>query len=129
MGLLNLNYISKILSKRKQLAEYYDYRMKDLKVLKPKWNIDATQNYPYYVIILESEELLLKIKNGLDKNNIYTRRYFYPSLANSLPYLEAQYLEVTDDIAKRVLCLPFFYDLTFEDIDTITDLILKFQNN
>ena len=73
--------------------------------------------------------MLLKVKAGLDANEVYTRRYFYPSLANTLPYLNPVHFEVTDEIAKRALCLPFYYDLTFEEVDLIVRLILRYQNN
>ncbi len=129
MGLANLNYINEIYNKRKALSEYYDEKLKNVLAVKPLWHKDATQNYPYYVILLESEELLLKIKMGLDAHEIYTRRYFYPSLANTLPYLPSVDFEVTDQIAKRALCLPLYYDLTFEEIDLISRLILRYQNN
>ena len=129
MGLVNLNYIDTILEKRKELAKYYDSKLVNVKAIKPKWYSNATENYPYYVILLESEELLLKVKKGLDGHEIFTRRYFYPSLANTLPYLAPIDLQVTDEIAKRALCLPFYYDLTFEEIDLIARLILRYQNN
>lgn len=129
MGLVNLNYIDDILEKRKELSKYYDKQLTNVKATKIKWYNDATENYPYYVILLESEELLLKIKGGLDAHEVFTRRYFYPSLANTLPYLNPINLEITDKIAKRALCLPFYYDLTTEEIDLIARLILRYQNN
>ncbi|MDQ1161011.1 dTDP-4-amino-4,6-dideoxygalactose transaminase [Chryseobacterium sp. SORGH_AS 447] len=129
MGLVNLRHIDYILERRKDLATYYDKKLINVKAVKPKWNNSATENYPYYVILLESEELLLKIKKGLDDNEIFTRRYFYPSLANTLPYLKTVDLQVTDSIAKRALCLPFYVDLTEEEIDLIARLILRYQNN
>ena len=67
--------------------------------------------------------------NYLKSNEIFTRRYFYPSLSKSLPYLPVKNLEVTDDIAKRVLCLPLYYDLTSEEVDLICRLLLRVQNN
>ena len=80
-------------------------------------------------MVLESEELLLKIKNELDKNEIFTRRYFYPSLASSLPYLPTIEIPITEDISKRVICLPLYYDLTTEEVDYICRIILRVQNN
>ena len=76
-----------------------------------------------------SEELMLKCKQHLQLNEIGTRRYFYPSLANSLPYLKSQSFQVTDDIAKCVLCLPLYYDLSIEEVDMICRLLLRIQNN
>src|SRR5690606_26035835 len=129
LGLVNLNYIAAIHNKRKQLTEHYDERLKNLKAKKPLWHADANLNYAYYPIVIENEALLLKIKAGLDKSEIFTRRYFYPSLASALPYLEPKILPITEDISKRVLCLPLYYDLTLEEVDLICRLMLRIQNN
>lgn len=129
MGLVNLRYLSQIHEKRKYLSEYYQEKLKNLRAYLPKWFDGATKNYAYYPVVLESEELLLKIKEELDKNEIYTRRYFYPSLASALPYIEKEELAVAEDVSKRVLCLPLYYDLEKEEIDLITRLMLRIQNN
>lgn len=129
MGLTNLKYIDSILEKRKKLTEQYNAGLKNLKGYFPTWNLDSEPNYAYYPIILENEQLLLNVMEELRKNQIYTRRYFYPSLASALPYLEAKSLPITDDVSKRVLCLPLYYDLTIEDVNLITRLILRTQNN
>ncbi len=127
MGLVNLDYIEAIHNKRKLLTEYYDTNLKNLKAYKPQWYANSSLNYAYYPIVLESEELLLKIKDKLDSNEIFTRRYFYPSLANALPYLEPKNFEITDEVSKRVLCLPLYYDLTIEEIELICRLMLRMQ--
>ncbi|PZD76624.1 DegT/DnrJ/EryC1/StrS aminotransferase family protein [Mesonia sp. K7] len=125
MGLVNFKYIDKIHQKRKALTEKYDTLLSEANVQKPSWYQEATQNYAYYPILLDSEKYLLKILEKFKKNNIQARRYFYPSLANSTPYLPIQSFEVTDDIAKRVLCLPLFYDLMSKDIKVICEIIIK----
>lgn len=129
MGLVNLNYIQAIHDSRKLLVSRYDEKLKTLKAYRPIWHKNSEQNFAYYCVILESEELLIKIKSGLDGNEIFTRRYFYPSLASALPYLEAENFIITDAISKRVLCLPLYYDLTVEELDLICRLILRIQNN
>ncbi len=129
MGLVNLKHIDKIHQKRQQLAHHYDKKLKNVKAIKPIWHKEANENYAYYPIILESEELLLKIKSALDTFEIFTRRYFYPSLARALPYIAKAEMSMTDDIAKRILCLPFYYDLTLEEVDYISRMILRIQNN
>jgi dTDP-4-amino-4,6-dideoxygalactose transaminase len=129
MGLVNLNYIQQIHNQRKELTERYNDKLKTLKAYRPNWYIESTENYPYYPLVLESEELLLKIKLVLDGSEIFTRRYFYPSLACSLPYLDPKDFVVTDAVSKRVLCLPLYYDLTKEEVDLICRIILRVQNN
>jgi len=129
MGLANLNFIEQITRKRIDLTERYDERLKNLNARRPLWHNASENNCAYYPIIINTEELLLKIKQKLDANEIFTRRYFYPSLASSLPYVESSKMAKTDDISKRVLCLPLYYDLTVEEIDLICRLSLRAQNN
>lgn len=129
MGLVNLKYIKSIHNKRKELVEKYNHKLTKLKAYRPLWHEASQNNYAYYPIVLESESLLLKIKTLLDGHEIFTRRYFYPSLANTLPYLEPKDFTVTDDVAKRILCLPLYYDLTVEEVDLICRLMLRIQNN
>ena len=127
MGLANLKHTEAIQNQRKKLSECYDKNLKNLKARKVAWHKDATQNYAYYPVVLESEEFLLKIKAELDLNEIFTRRYFYPSLASSLPYLPKVEFPITEDISRRVLCLPLYFNLTEEEIDYICRLILRVQ--
>ena len=129
MGLANLKYIEHIHKKRKEITKRYDEKLKNLKTVRPIWNKNSENNYSYYPIIFESEELLIKCMQSLNAHEIYTRRYFYPSLSTSLPYVNNIHLAVSDDIAKRVLCLPLYTDLTVEEIDLICRLLLRTQNN
>jgi dTDP-4-amino-4,6-dideoxygalactose transaminase len=129
MGLANLKYVEEILRKRKELSELYDKRLSTLRSVKPVWSPISNKNYAYYTIVVETEELLLKLKTELDKHQIFTRRYFYPSLASSLPYLPKQEIPITEDISKRVLCLPLYFDLTSEEVEYISRIILRIQNN
>lgn len=130
MGLANLNHIQSIHNKRKILTQTYLDHLKEIKGYFPTWHHQSQPNFAYFPIILESEELLLKIKKYLDTNEIFTRRYFYPSLATALPYVsKATLLPITDNLSKRVLCLPLYYDLTIEEVLLICRLILRIQNN
>lgn len=129
MGLANLKFIENIHNKRKELTLRYDEKLKNLKARRPIWHKDSENNYAYYPIVFESEELMLKCMEYLKLHEIFTRRYFYPSLAKSLPYVEPQDLPITEDIAKRVLCLPLYYDLTLEEVDMICRHLLRVQNN
>ncbi|OXB22902.1 aminotransferase DegT [Flavobacterium tructae] len=129
MGLINLKYLPFVNSKRMELTDRYNDKLKTLKFYRPDWHEMANVNYAYYPIVLESEELLLKIKSFLDGNEIFTRRYFYPSLANALPYLKPKDFLITDTVSKRVLCLPLYSDLTIEEVDLICSLMIEVQNN
>lgn len=127
-GLVNLKHINDILERRKYLSEYYDQKLKTLNHKKQKINAHTAYNYSYYPIVLESEEVLLKIQEQLNLNWIYPRRYFYPSL-NTVPYTRGSEAPVSESISKRALCLPLYHDLKEEEIDMIARIMLRVQNN
>ncbi|WP_392469267.1 DegT/DnrJ/EryC1/StrS family aminotransferase [Sphingobacterium cellulitidis] len=129
MGLVNFKWVDRIISRRLTITNRYAEKLKNFKARVPEWHSNSNQNGAYLVYVLESEELLLKIKSTLDTFEIFTRRYFYPSLSSSLPYLEPIEVQVTDDIAKRVLCLPLYFELTDDEVDWICRIILRCQNN
>jgi dTDP-4-amino-4,6-dideoxygalactose transaminase len=129
MGLANIKYIKNILGKRRNLTEFYNNKIRDLRITQPLWHKNATNNFCYYPIIFETEGQLLRSAQKLQANEIFSRRYFYPSLASCLPHHPVQKMPVADDISTRVLCLPLYYDLSFEEIDLICRLLLRVQNN
>ena len=128
MGLTIFPYIEKILYSRKEQSARYDEKLSGLMVEKIKLNDKADFNYSYYPIIFKSEYDLLKSQQELASHNISTRRYFYPSLSN-LDYIEKQSMPVREDISKRVMCLPLYFDLSREEIDFICRILLRVQNN
>ncbi|NVJ86744.1 MAG: DegT/DnrJ/EryC1/StrS family aminotransferase [Algoriphagus sp.] len=122
MGLVTLKKIEEIISKRKELSIYYDERLEDLGFKKPKISNQVDYNYGYYPIIFPTEEQLLKCVKKLNRSEIYPRRYFYPSL-DQLPYVEKGDFPNTDSISRRILCLPLYFELSFEEVDLICRLI------
>jgi dTDP-4-amino-4,6-dideoxygalactose transaminase len=129
MGLVNLKYIEQIHSNRKKICDRYDEKLKNFNAVKQVWYHASNQNYAYYPIVLESEELLHKCIEVLKSHEIFVRRYFYPSLSKVLPYLDPVEMKVTEDIAKRVMCLPLYFDLTLEEVDLVCRYLLRIQNN
>ena len=129
MGLVNLTYINDIHNSRKAISERYQSNLDGLGITYQAWHKNSQNNYAYFPIIFENEKFMQNCIHELNANEIFTRRYFYPSLANTLPYLPNQNLEVTDNITKRILCLPLYTDLTLEEVDLITRLIRRVHNN
>lgn len=122
MGLANYQYIDEIISKRKILSELYDKKLQGL-VQRPDMQNELEYNYAYYPVVFKSETELLNIFKALNKEGIYPRRYFYPSL-NTLPYLERyQACPVSEDICSRIACLPLYPDLSEESVLKICDII------
>lgn len=115
MGLCNLKYIESILEQRKLITKKYNDLIDFSKITKPDVST-SDYNCAYYPIILESESVTILVKSNLESKGILPRRYFYPSL-NVLPYVnDFGKTPISDDISKRVLCLPVFHELTDEEI-------------
>lgn len=127
MGLCNLKYIDEIIERRKLLSEYYHYKLENLRVRRPKLNPGAGYNFSYYPVIFEEENAALKAAEELEKNYVFTRRYFFPSL-NQLNYVSgSSEVPHSENTSKRVLCLPLYHGLAFEEIDLIARLLLRCQ--
>ena len=124
MGLANMQFIDKLIEKRKKLSESYDEFLNN-KVITPKKQNDLIYKYPYYIIVLNSVEEKDKVQNALCEEKIYAWHCYYPTL-NTLKYLpEYQPCPVAEDICARMLMMPLYADLEKSDIKRICDVVYK----
>lgn len=122
MGLANLPYIDKIILRRKEISDLYDELLRD-KIKRPKPQPNLKYNYAYYPVVFKTEEELLKAFEELNREEIYPRRYFYPSL-NKLSYLEnSQACPISEDICSRIACLPLYHTLKTDEVKRICKII------
>jgi len=130
MGLCVLDDMEYILSERREIWENYTNAFSGNERILLQENDDfSTRNYSYYPVVLESEEVLLKIKGALLEKEISPRRYFYPSL-EQIPYVtKGQNVPISASIAQRILCLPIYPDLEKSVQDSIIETVLKFAIN
>lgn len=114
MGLLNLNYIEEIMSLRKHQWDLYKSLLSEIGLNAASYKIDF--NKAYFPLVLKSEEFLLHVLSEMEKENIHLRRYFYPSL-NELQFLPIyDACPISEDISRRVICLPLYHELTEIDM-------------
>lgn len=123
LGLANLNIMENVLIRRKKIYEIYHTELSELDFITFQSFDPQSYNYSYMPIVLDSEERLLKISEKLASNQVFGRRYFYPSL-NTIKTL-GQYTEMTlsESLAKRIYCLPSHQRLTDETIYKIVSII------
>lgn len=122
MGLCMLDEIEEIKQKREVIHERYQEGLHGLAEFQ-KQNKNAMQNHGYFPLIFESEEQLLRVQKALNEKEIYPRRYFYPSL-DTLSYIEPkQYMPISRDVSRRILCLPIYPELSETEQREIISLI------
>jgi len=124
MGLAILPYMKDILESRKTLVNTYFETLKNSGIQLLKIRPETQWNYSYFPVIFSNESQLLRVKIALENSNIFPRRYFYPSL-NTLPYVEGTSCPISEHIAKNILCLPLFVDLSMENLHAICNIILS----
>lgn len=122
MGLAVFQHMEKILEARKKVVDFYNSHLKFEKLKSMKIRENTQWNYSYYPVIFESEAQLLKAQKSLNDQQIFPRRYFYPSL-NTIDYVKGAKMPISEDIASRILCLPLYKGLEEEDLERIVGLL------
>lgn len=122
MGLAVLPYMETIFAERKKVVEYYNAHLDFSKLQPLKIRENTLWNYSYYPVVFESEELLLKVEKVLNDNQIFPRRYFYPSL-NTIDYTNGKEKPISESIVLRILCLPLFVGLSKLELEHIILII------
>lgn len=127
MGLCNLRYISREIQKRKKLSDYYRSLLKDIEgIFLNPLEPEVESNYSYFPIVFKDyKKSRDQVFNDFEKNNIFTRKYFYPLTKNYRCYQEyrTHSTPVAEEISKNVITLPLHSDLTYEDIDRICNIL------
>lgn len=131
MGLCNLRHIDEEILKRKKVVERYRERLAGVEGI--QLNIeqeDVKSNYAYFPIVFDEKKFgksRNEILESLKKQDIFSRKYFYP-LTNTFECFHKKYnvgqTPTALHISKRVLTLPLYAELSFEDVDKICDIIL-----
>jgi dTDP-4-amino-4,6-dideoxygalactose transaminase len=122
MGLAVLPHINEIIEGRKSVVEAYRSNLNQGKVEFMQLSEGAIWNYSYFPVIFETEEQVLIMEQKMKENNIFARRYFYPSL-NTINFVHNISMPVSESVTSRILCLPLFAELEAEQINEICCLI------
>ena len=122
MGLAVLPYMETILAERKRVVDFYNKNLDFSQVQTLKIRANTQWNYSYYPIILKDEATLLDVQKSLNEEQIFPRRYFYPSL-NTINYIEKISMPVSESIAARILCLPLYVELQQNELQQIVSVL------
>jgi len=132
MGLCNLRHLDDEIAKRGKVYNRYLERLSNIEGITVS-NIqdNVTPNYAYFPVIFNKEKFGKsrdEVMEELAKEDIFTRKYFYP-LINDYECYRDVYDSKETPIAKRisdnVLTIPMYADLSLDDVDRICDIILR----
>jgi dTDP-4-amino-4,6-dideoxygalactose transaminase len=130
MGLCNLKRIKGAIEARRERVEYYQKRLLEIKGVEIlEGNVNGSRNYAYLPIVLHTTygKSRNQLYNVLKANDIYARKYFYPLTADQDCYKDkysGSRIEKARALSERILTLPIYEELRFEEIDKIVNIIM-----
>lgn len=132
-GLLNLKQYREEQERRKNIKEIYDNGLSGVKGIKiPQMPKNTTNSYQYYPILIEDEYNLNRdeLCEKFNKSNIFPRKYFYPVCSDFECYKDVKRgdLVVTNSIKNKVMCLPYYGNLSEDDLKIIINVIWEGGN-
>ena len=119
-GLALLPKINKIIDQKKKIYKYYLKNLNQQKFI--IINKNRNNNYNYVPVRVNNKKLRDKLIRKLNSKNIYPRKYFYPSL-NLLKHLNGNKLDISENLSKRIICLPISDEIKINQIKRICDTI------
>jgi len=125
LGVLNVRNFDKILADRRHKYRLYMELLSEVNSIQFQKHICGTPNHSYFPVIFPSEPIALEIMTTLETNSIIPRRYFYPSVNTYTNIVAYQSCPISEDISRRILCLPLYYNLSDNAIARICDIIHK----
>ena len=125
LGLANLKYYEDVLVDRKVKYNLYTNALSSVKKLRFQIVHDGNPNYSYFPIIFQSEGDLLQAEKKLNEKNIYSRRYFYPSVNTYQRVVDYQPAPVSEEISRKVMCLPLYWKQSEENINRIIESLVN----
>lgn len=135
-GLLQLNYIDKIIEKRVEIIKIYRDNIKNISGISILEDQPLVRHVYTYFPVFVNKEIYGRDRDSLyeelKKHNIFGRRYFFPLISQFPSYrglnsAKPSNLPIAEKIANQVICLPIYPDLSFEIVEFICKTIKKLQ--
>lgn len=123
MGLCVLDEIEANLNARAAVTQHYNEHLY-APLQRQLLRTDVSTNHAYMPVVFESQAQALAVLRSLSKAGISARRYFYPSLDQvDLEMGTCKAMDISRDIARRILCLPIYSGLQAAELNRITQIV------
>ncbi|MFT6332612.1 MAG: dTDP-4-amino-4,6-dideoxygalactose transaminase [Lentimonas sp.] len=132
VGLENLRELDVEIKKREKISDLYNRELSNIDGIKlldfPKNVTPSLQYYPirvdYDILNINRDQIFEELK----KENIFSRKYFYPLCSNYecyhyLPSAKKELLPIANKISEEILCLPFYGTLKLSVVKSICKII------
>lgn len=128
IGLAQLERANKIISKKRQIAEWYYDFLNDLPLEFHKEIKNVFHSYWMVNILVNNYRDRDKLRDHLNKKGIETRPLFFPIHTMPIYKKEGYKFPAAEDIASRGITLPSYPGLSKEDVIFISNKIRDYYN-
>ena len=131
LGIAQLERIEEILKKREVVATHYNELLRN--AIKIPETLDGfKRSWFVYVVCLpdhysreDRDEILLELsKKGIGCNNYFLPIHLQPFYKEMFGYSEGDF-EITEHVSQRTIALPFYNNLTLEEIHYVVDNLIE----
>jgi len=126
IGLALLDRIDGYVQRRRAVAERYDHAFASCAWAARAVGIGAPPMQTYPVLVESARRADGMVRRSLERG-VELRRYYTPALHQTSAFSSAERgaLEVSTDLASRMVCLPVYSDMTDAEIDTVIDTVTR----
>jgi dTDP-4-amino-4,6-dideoxygalactose transaminase len=129
MGASQMSRLDEILSKREQVAAWYEARLSEIAGVEIPFIESFTTRTSWFVYVIRFDKKINRdeMAKRLDARGIPVRPYFLP--IHLQPYMVEKFgghegdFPVTEDLGKRGLAIPFSGVMTEEQVDYVCNII------
>lgn len=129
-GLAQLKNINQVIKKNSEVDGLYRQSLKKYEGIACWQSTASKQNYSYFPISIKDTYPITRdaLYEKMILNSIGARRYFYPliselSLYQNLPSASVANLPIANKMAKQILCLPIYANLSALQIQKILQIL------
>ena len=124
IGLALLDRIDGYIGRRREVADRYGRALASCAWASRPVNIGAPPMQMYPVLVASERHAEALVDRSLGRG-VELRRYYRPALHQASAFLayERGRLEVAADLARRIVCLPVYSDMSDAEIDTVIDTV------
>jgi perosamine synthetase len=126
LGLSQLTRIKELITYRRRVAIWYYSDLSGIKDIKRAYYKGSV--FQMYPILLDSEHIRDSLQEFLSIHGVMSKVFFRP-IYSKTAYSRNLALPNTEDISRRILCLPMYVNLTLREVESITSLIMSFFVN
>ena len=129
MGRSQLDRVDNLLDRKKEIFSRYKEKLEPFGIEFIKTEKDTNNSYWLIVVIFKSHKINIDIlREYLYANNIETKKIFYP-LERQTMYKNSKNNKNSYDVYSRSLCLPSSPDLSDNQVDFISEKLIKYLIN